>query len=248
MTDKPRFGGAFSFLCHEGHLLAIGSKLAGRLAPALLFFSGGLGFVWAFKDMSGFAKGISEFLYHLPKDYTINDNFRWGNSMVVLFMTQRSLLFGMPLTVMVLGFLWRIFTTECTEDTEKDKEVKSSPLDILTSSPFLVGLLAGTLPLIHLHSLFALFVVTGFLFIFKPAKWKTWITFGIGVAVIAVPELIWSVKGSASETSKFFEWHFGWDKKPEDNFGWFWIKNTGLLFPMIAAGKGLTEMILAEEL
>ncbi|MEQ1645484.1 MAG: hypothetical protein ABL959_18690, partial [Pyrinomonadaceae bacterium] len=36
-----------------------GSKLAGRIAPALLFFSGGLGFAWAFKDMTEHAKGIS---------------------------------------------------------------------------------------------------------------------------------------------------------------------------------------------
>lgn len=213
-----------------------GSKLAGRIAPALLFFSGGLGFVWAFKDLSEYAKGISDFLWHLPRDYTIGDNFRWGNSMVVLFMTQRSLLLGMPLTVMVLGYLWRVFTTECSEETEKDKAAKTSPLDLITSSPFLIGLLAGTLPLIHLHSLVALFVVTGFLFIFQPAKWKTWITFGIGVAVIAVPELAWSIKGSASETSKFFEWHFGWDKKADDGFVWFWFKNTGILIPMIATG------------
>ena len=213
-----------------------GSKLAGRIAPFLLFFSGGLGFVWAFKDMSESAKGFADFLWHLPKDYTINDNFRWGNSLVVLFMTQRSLLLGMPLTLLVLGYLWRVFATECTGNTEKDERANGGPLQMLVSSPFLVGLLAGTLPLIHLHSLVALFVVTAFLFAFQPRKWKTWITFGVGVSIMAIPALAWAMSGSASETAKFFDWHFGWDKKPDDNFVWFWIKNTGILIPMIAAG------------
>ena len=208
-----------------------GSKLVGRIVPALLFFSGGLGFLWFFSDFWTSGKGISDFLLHLPRDYTIGDQFRWGNSMVVLFITQRSLLLGMPLTVLVLGYLWRVFATG---DTEEDKKAKKSHLRLLISSPFLIGLLAGTLPLIHLHSLAVLFAVTGSLFAMRPAKWKTWITFGIGVAMVAVPELLWSMSGSATETSKFFGWHFGWDKG-ENNFFWFWIKNTGIVIPMVIA-------------
>lgn len=229
-----------------------GSRLAGRIAPALLFFSGGLGFVWAFKDMTEHAKGLSDFLFHLPRDYTIGDNFRWGNSMVVLFMTQRSLLLGMPLTVLVLAYLWRVFTCEAKADepsTENAKKQKASkggesskgffnPANFRYSALF-AGLLAGTLPLIHLHSLAVLFVVTAFLFAFQPGKWKTWITFGVGVSVLAVPVLAWAIIGSASETSKFFEWHFGWDMKPEDNFVWFWFKNTGLLIPALVFGAWL---------
>ncbi len=221
-----------------------GSKLAGRIAPALLFLSGGLGFLWFFKDFWESGKGIYDFLWHLPKDYTIGDHFRWGNSMVVLFITQRSLLLGMPLTVLVLGYLWRIFAPENVEeedaekargrDAEKGSSFPASPRLRVTAS-LLVGLLAGTLPLIHLHSLAALFVVTAFLFVIQPGRWKTWIAFGVGVAVITVPELLWSMSGSATETAKFFDWHFGWDKR-DDNFFWFWIKNTGILIPVLAAG------------
>ena len=220
-----------------------GSKLAGRIAPALLFFSGGLGFLWFFKDFWESWQGILNFLWHLPRDYTIGDQFRWGNSMVVLFITQRSLLLGMPLTVLVLGYLWGVFNAEIAENAEKevkrdgqDKQDKKARIPHPSSLiPFLVGLLTGTLPLIHLHSLAVLFVVTGFLFVMKPGKWKTWVVFGVGVAVIAVPELFWSMSGSATETAKFFGWHFGWDKR-DDNFLWFWIKNTGVVIPILAAG------------
>lgn len=205
-----------------------GNKLAGRIAPVLLIFSGGLGFLWFFKDYWEQGKSLWEFLWNLPQDYTINDKFRWGNSMVVLFITQRSLLLGMPITIVILGYLWSVFTTEETE----------SPFFRFSLSPFLLGLIAGLLPLIHLHSLATLFVVTGFLFLFKPEKWRSWIAFGIGVCLIAIPELAWSMAGSASETSKFFEWHFGWDKR-DTNVVWFWIKNTGFVIPMLIAGSWL---------
>jgi hypothetical protein len=209
------------------------SKLAGRIAPVLLFFSGGIGFILFAKDFWTSGKDLLDLLWHLPSDYTIGDHFRWGNSMVVLFITQRSILLGMPLTIFALGYLWRIFATEDTEKTEKAKQ-KSFPLLLFSSTPLLIGALAGTLPLIHLHSLIVLFVVTAFCFVLRPEKWREWIAFGIGVSIIAVPQLLWAMYGSATEATKFFEWHFGWDKD-KSNFFWFWIKNTGLVIPAIIA-------------
>jgi hypothetical protein len=230
-------------------------RLAARLAPALLFFTGGLGFVWFLSDYWAQAKGFFEFLSHLPKDYTIGDQFRWGNSMVVLFITQRSLLLGMPLTLIVLGYLWSVFAvttqsadkvaarTERGEDhTPQSPRLALSPSPLLPPalSPFLIGLLAGLLPLIHLHSLAVLFVVGLFLFILRPERWMTWSLFAAGVAVVAIPELLWSIAGSASETGKFFAWHFGWDKG-DKNFLWFWLINTGLLIPVLLAGLYLVS-------
>ncbi|MCU1289056.1 MAG: hypothetical protein JWN60_1285, partial [Acidobacteria bacterium] len=194
-------------------------------------------------------------LLKLPRDYTIGDKFRWGNSLVTLFITQRSLLIGMPLTIIILQKLWEIFTAgsaeninaENIEDIEKDKEnINKDELNVrdnnaLSSFPlssfsaFLVGLIAGMLPLIHLHSLMVLFVVAGFLFFYRIDKWRQWLLFGAGAALIAVPELVWSTAGSATRTSEFFAWHFGWDKG-ETNFLWFWLKNTGFFIPISALG------------
>ncbi len=216
------------------------SRLAGRIAPWVLFLSGGLGFLWFFSDVSSLGSSLFNLLWQLPRDYTIGEQFRWGNSMVVLFITQRSLLLGLPIAIIVLGYLWKVFTA-----SEPAAEAGDHGL-ISLLRPFLLGLLTGTLPLIHLHSLAALFVVTAFLFALRPGRWKVWIAFGVGVCVVAVPELIWSITGSASETTKFFDWHFGWDNKKE-NFLWFWFKNTGLVIPMVGlavwlilAGKGAT--------
>lgn len=203
----------------------VNDRTAARIAPFLLFFSGGLGFIWFFSDYGAQAKSFYEFLSALPKDYTIGPDFKWGNSLTTLFITQRSLLLGMPITLIVLGVLWKLFATE---DTEKASRRFSFVYVV-------VGLLAGLLPLIHLHSLFVLFVVGAFCLVIKPSYWRELISFAAGVCVIAVPELIWSMSGSATEASEFVSRHFGWDAG-QNNIFWFWIKNTGIFIPLIAAG------------
>lgn len=244
-----------------------GSRLAGKIAPVLLFFSGGFGFLWFFKDYWQSAQSFFNFLWNLPIDYTIRNGdkgemFRWGNSLVVLFVTQRSLLLGLPLTIIVLQKLWEIFTGETSfggrfsggeeekrsggekelrfasneQNAAEDKQkISSIPPLLHSSSPFLIGLLAGTLPLIHVHSLAVLFVVTAFLFFFRLDKLREWIAFGLGVIIVAVPESIWVMTGSATHLTEFVAWHFGWDKRDE-NFLWFWIKNTGIFIPLLFAG------------
>ncbi len=211
------------------------NKLAGKIAPLLLLFSGGLGFVWFFRDYWQGTQTLSQILWKLPQDYTISDKFRWGNSLVVLFLTQRSLLFGMPLTLIALTKIWGVFSdTETRRHGDTETKIAASPRPNVTAS-FLVGLLAGTLALIHVHSLAALFVVCAFLVFFRLDKWREWIAFGVGVSLIAVPELLWSLTGSASNLSKFIEPFFGWDSGKQ-NFIAFWAKNIGLFAPLLIIG------------
>lgn len=236
-----------------------GSRLAGKIAPFILFFSGGLGFLWFFKDFWYGTQGLWEILWNLPRDYTIGEKFRWGNSLVVLFITQRSLLLGMPLTIIVLGFLWRIFgESERASEGEKErgregergkrsgvnKEISGNLLETVIPS-LTIGLLAGTLPLIHAHSLAVLFVVSAFLFFFSLENWRKWLWFAAGVALVAVPELFWIMQGSATRTSEFIAWHFGWDART-DNVFWFWLKNTGIFIPLLLGGL-LLLLIFAQK-
>lgn len=217
------------------------SKLAGKIAPPLLLLCGGLGFIIFFRDYWQQGKDIFEFLLNLEKDYTIRpEGLRWGNSLVVLFITQRSLLFGLPLALIALTFLWEMFSGEKVKKrkSEKAEETDVSETNFFTFSPFylstfFVGLLAGTLPLVHAHSLAVLFLTCAVLFFFSLDKWKEWLIFAAGVAVVAVPELIWSLTGSATNLGKFIEWHFGWDARDE-NFFAFWAKNLGLFIPLLA--------------
>ncbi len=213
-----------------------GSRLAGKIAPVLLFFSGGLGFIWFLKDYWQGAQTLSELLWKLPQDYTIGDNFRWGNSLTTLFMTQRSLLLGMPLTIIVLQKLWKVFAAENVEERrENQQNEKPSSAFHFPFSIFAIGLLAGFLPLIHVHSLAVLFIVSAFLFVFRMDKRREWLAFGIGVSLIAVPELLWAMAGSATRLTEFVAWNFGWDKRGL-NFFWFWLKNTGAFVPLLTFG------------
>ena len=223
-----------------------GSKVGAKIAPFLLFFSGGLGFLWFFRDYWYGAQGFFDLLWNLPQDYTIGDRFRWGNSLIVLFITQRSLLLGLPLTVIVLGYLWRLFNfrkeveprLDHDESKSKTRQTKRGKKELTTYhlalSTFIIGLIAGMLPLMHAHSLVVLFIVSAFLFFFSLRNWKIWIAFGLGVSIIAIPELIWVLSGSATHTNEFIGWHFGWDAR-QDNVFWFWIKNTGLFIPLLIA-------------
>jgi hypothetical protein len=209
------------------------NRLAAKIAPVLLFFSGGLGFAWFAKDFWQSGQSFFDFIWKIPYDYTLRDDkFRWGNSMIVLFITQRSLLLGMPLTLIALGKLWKVFYAENAENAEKERKSPFLPFSI---SLFLVGLIAGTLPLIHLHSLVVLFVVCAFLLIMKPEKWREWFSFGAGVCMIAIPELLWAMSGSATKTSEFIAFHFGWDAG-KTNIFWFWFKNTGFFIPILILG------------
>jgi len=218
-----------------------GNRLAGKLAPVILLFSGGLGFVIFFQDYWQDGRGIFEFLRNLPADYTIGEKgVRWGNSLTTLFLTQRSFLLGLPIALIVLTFLWETFTTEGTQkhgeeinrDGRDTGDKKTFSVFRFPFSIILVGLLAGMLPLVHVHSLAVLFIVGAFLMLCSLDKWRGWLIFALSVAIIAVPELLWAMTGSATRGSEFFGWNFGWEARGE-NFFVFWLKNLGIFIPLL---------------
>lgn len=208
----------------------VGDKFASRLAPVLFFLSGGLGFMWFIGDYFAQTKGFFELLWNLPKDYTIGNEFRWGNSLITLFLTQRSLSLGLPLALIILGVIWDRYSAKPSEPLAVDRHRFRNLLPLFTA-----GVLAGTLPLIHVHSLAVLFIFGLFVLVTNSQNWKEWFAFAVGAAVIAIPELLWSTAGSATHVSEFIGWHFGWDMRSE-NFLWFWLKNTGVLIPLLIAG------------
>ena len=73
-------------------------RLAAYLAPVLVLFSGGLGWLGFFGDAQASEGGLIALLGALPRDYTITSEgpLRWGNAITTLLVTQRSLLFGLP--------------------------------------------------------------------------------------------------------------------------------------------------------
>jgi hypothetical protein len=68
-------------------------------------------------------------------------------------------------------------------------------------------------------------------------QWRQWALFFIAAALVAVPELLWALSGTATKTGSFVGWHLGWDRGNE-NIAWFWFKNTGLFIPLLLIAIG----------
>ncbi|MBC7796177.1 MAG: hypothetical protein H7Z37_04800 [Pyrinomonadaceae bacterium] len=225
------------------------SRIAAHIAPFLLLFDGGFGFVMYVQDAIASEQGVFGYLFNMPTDYTIrgDSTWRWGNSLTTLFFTQRSLLLGLPLTLIILTEVWKLFNADSQNineankaDIDENKETfnfQLSTFNFFTPSTFnfaILGLFAGTLPLVHAHSFAVLMGTCALLALMRLNYWREWFAFFAAAGLIAVPELLWAILQSATKGESFIGFQFGWDNKNQ-NFFWFWLKNTGLFIPLLIA-------------
>jgi len=89
--------------------------VAARISPLIFLFNGGLGFINFFREFGVQSDGLSNFLWHLPKTFTMNAELpvassnvplRWGNVFTTLLIPQRSMLFGLPIVAMIIALWW----------------------------------------------------------------------------------------------------------------------------------------------
>ena len=110
---------ALVILLHYWTRKLTGSSLAGMLAPLLVLFSGGLGWLTLFNQARESDGGIFSLLATLKQTYTIGvDILRWGNSVTTLLVPQRGFLLGLPLALTVFVLLWKL--TAETQPAEPD--------------------------------------------------------------------------------------------------------------------------------
>ena len=207
-------------LLHQLALRVTDDRLAAVLAPLLLFLSGGLGFVLLWSDSR--AQGLLATLARLPRDYTINatGELRFGNTLICLLTTQRSLLFGTPLVLIALDLLWR--ATRSADAARRRRLMAAA------------GAVAGLLPLVHAHAFAVMLAVAGALALLFPPR-RDWLTF-LGVAtLLALPQAAWLAIGSATQARGFLAWQPGWDSGGR-NLAWFWLMNAGLFLPALLYG------------
>jgi hypothetical protein len=94
-------------LLHRWALRLMRGRRAALLVPALVLLSGGFGW-WAFVgEAASGARGVFELLGNLEHDYTrAYYNYQWGNAVTALFVTQRSMLLGLSLALVVWTLWW----------------------------------------------------------------------------------------------------------------------------------------------
>jgi hypothetical protein len=232
-------------------------RTAAILTPVLVILNGGFGWAMLFSDVNQSEGGVFQVLRHIPHSYTIlpevGSGWRWGNAVTSLLVTQRGFLLGIPLAAIVFTQWWRAMQDTETrghghagkksvkKGSNGDRErvganlrVAASPRLRVSRSMLAAGAIAGLLPLIHAHSFIVVMGMAGCLALINLSKWREWLTFFVVALLIAGPQLLWSTHGSAVSTRAFIGWQVGWDN-PNENFFWFWLKNTGLFIPLLIA-------------
>ena len=202
------------------------NRLAGFLAPLLVIFSGGLGWMMIISDVRHNGGHLFHYLLNLPHDFTIlpGHTWRWGNSLTTLLVPQRSLLLGLPVAVLVFRQWWIAL-----RDFLLSPEVE--PSHSAMRRQIAAGILCGLLPLIHTHIFLGVVGVAASAALLSRC-WRLWLAFFIPMALVASPELLWLIRGIGSRAHVFFAIHAGWDHG-DLNPAWFWLLNTGLFIPLL---------------
>lgn len=228
---------ALIFLLYEWARRWTNDWLAATMTPALVLLNGGLGWWLLFDEARRSPDGLSGLLWKLPHDYTITPDgmIRWGNAITALLVTQRSFLLGLPLVVIVLSLWWQaveirqIDGTRGAEHTRRPAEAKVNGRRRMIAA----GIITGLLPFAHAHS-FLVVIGASFVLAILSRCWRLWLYFFGAAILIASPQVLWMMRGSAIESERFIGWSLGWDNRGQ-NFFWFWLKNTGAFIPLLVA-------------
>src|SRR5205085_704325 len=181
---------------------------AAALATILFFLNGGLGFIDFFRDSFASNQGFWTFLGRLPSNYSHmpEKGIVWPNIITDMLLPQRSSLFGLAITLVVLScfaIAW-----------------KKSNWRLLS----VAGCLAGILPFFHLHSYAAVGFVSLCLFLFKPRR--VWLVFWIPAVALALPHV--AGLGAHVPETGLIRFQPGWRGNGNPDWLWFWIRNMGL--------------------
>lgn len=95
-------------LLHRWALKLTRVRLAALIVPPLVLLSGGLGWLIFLREAASSGQGVFAMLGGLEHDYTrAYPGFEWGNAVTALFVTQRSILLGVAVALVVWTLWWQ---------------------------------------------------------------------------------------------------------------------------------------------
>ena len=202
---------------------ALGSGGKASLAFWLFFCGSGFGFLYFCGSREDFLS-IFHGYYTTPTNY-VQKNIRWVNPLADLLLPQRATLFGWALLLGCLYLLW-LFAFE--------GRTRLWPA---------MGLLAGSLPLVHTHSFLALVMLCAVWFctaLFsarssRAALWqaaKPWLLLAVLAGALALPQLFGVIFRQTSTGQNFLRLHWNWANEG-DGYFWFYCKNIGLVYLLL---------------
>ncbi|HEY0444350.1 MAG TPA: hypothetical protein VGC90_09020 [Candidatus Limnocylindrales bacterium] len=240
IVQNMALGLALVTLLHRFTFVLTRDRLAAFIAPAIVLFSGGLGWAAFLDDARAGEQGVLGALASLGRDYTITPDgpLRWGNAITTLLVPQRSLLAGLPLALTALVLLWKLVHLEAPVGPRRPGSVRDA-IAIARANRVAVaaGVVTGLLPLVHAHSFIVVFgtaFLLGVLFRqWRESRWVGWAIYVVVALGLALPQVWWTTHASIANATTFFGVELGWDHGTT-NPVWFWLVNTGLFIPLAA--------------
>jgi hypothetical protein len=214
-----------------------GSVVGARVAVALLFLSGGLGWLVLFGDSRQLETGLYGAFFGTDSRYTIQPDgiLRFQNAVTGLLVPQRALLLGMAVAVIVFTLIWHNLPGRRSGNDAGDE---ARPVAESTRRVALgvAGVLTGLLPLIHIHT-FGVVLGTAFLIAvafreWRYGRWRAWVGYVVAAVLIGLPVLIVTAQGNASGLGSYLGVQVGWEVGQRNIFE-FWLVNTGLFIPLL---------------
>jgi len=215
-----------------------GSAIAARLAPLLLAFGGGLGWLFLLQEARVGEHGLLAAFAASDARYTIQNDgiLRFGNPVTTLLIPQRGLLLGMGLAIIVFTLIWHHLDEQAPGP--RDTPGIQARWRRLMAQPrmLIAGVLTGLLPIVHIHT-FAVVFGTAFLLgvsfrQWQGGRWRGWAVYVVSAAAAAMPLLAWTARGSQAGLASFFGLELGWDHGATNPL-WFWFINTGAFIPLL---------------
>jgi hypothetical protein len=203
------------------------SRLGAAITSLLVLFDGsaaGLPVLWRELRESGlplfdYLRAVRHDFAHVP-----SINVRFSNIVCDALLPQRGMLVGLCaflLAVLLLRGAW--------EREERDGDARGA----LAAT----ALVLGALPFAHVHTFLVLAGVMAWLatarFVQRRAgAWRWAAALGGGIA-LALPQLAWQLSHSYGES--FSHWQLGWMTARGESPIAFWVRNLGVLLPILAA-------------
>jgi hypothetical protein len=201
-----------------GNLSETFAVRAAAIATLLFLLNGGIGFVYFFQDWRASGDSLWQFLSALKANYSHlpAKALVWPNIVTDMLLPQRTSIFGLSLGFIILAcfaMLW--MEKEATPPPGKWKGWRS----LLAA-----GILAGLLPLFHIHTYLAVGVLSGILFLLRPRR--VWLVFWLPAILLAAPRFL-ELSGHLV-TAGFARFQPGWRGQGEASWLIFWFRNVGL--------------------
>jgi len=217
--------------------------LAAVISPVIVLLGSGLGFTMMFREARDSGRGLLSLIWKPMHDYAMvkEEGLRWGDSLTSLLVTQRSLILGLPLALIIFRQWWKLCDGK-REPNDTGRASDPPAKEPLGNHPYpyrfrvdipmaAAGVVAGFLPVCHTHTYLVVMAVGGIMaLLFR--NWSGWLSFFVPAVLLGVSQA-WSIShDGAARFSSFFALNPGWESG-DANVIWFWLKNTGVIIPLV---------------